>query len=174
MLTLKTTMLMALTRLSRAADLCSLDIHTRSFVAKGVIFRATHLSKQSRPSKPLNDFFFPAFQEDLIICPVTTLKAYEDRTLQFRKDHTNVFKSKLFLSWIGKHDPVSSSTIARWLKTCMLEAGIDINIFKPHSVRGAKCSKAAGVGVITKDILDAADWSSEGTFQRFTIDKTRT
>ena len=25
----------------------------------------------------------------------------------------------------------------------------------------------SGVGVTTKDILDAADWSSEGTFQRF-------
>ena len=49
----------------------------------------------------------------------------------------------------------------------MLEAGIDINIFKPHSVRGATCSKAAGMGVTTKDILDAADWSSEGTFQCF-------
>ena len=49
----------------------------------------------------------------------------------------------------------------------MSEAGIDIGIFKPHSVRGATCSKAAGAGVTTKQILEAADWSSEGTFQRF-------
>ena len=49
----------------------------------------------------------------------------------------------------------------------MAEAGIDISIFKAHSVRGASCSTAAGVGVTTKDILDAADWSSEGTFQKF-------
>ena len=49
----------------------------------------------------------------------------------------------------------------------MEEAGIDISIFKVHSVRGASCSSAAGAGVTTKDILDAADWSSEGTFQRF-------
>ena len=174
MLSLKTTMLMALTRPSCAADLCSLDIQTRSYVAKGMIFRATHLYKQSRPSKLLTDFFFPAFQEDSIICPVATLKAYEDRTLQFRKDDSDVFKSKLFLSWIGKHDPVSSSIIVRWLKTCTLEAGIDINIFKPHSVRGAACSKAAGVGVTTKDILDAADWSCEGTFQRFYNRQKRT
>ena len=167
MLTLKTMMLMALTRPSRAADLCSLDIQARSYVTNGVIFRATHLSKQSRASKPLADFFFPAFQEDVNVCPVSTLRVYEDRTLQFRNDGTGEMKSKLFLSWIGKHSPVSSSTIARWLKTCMLGAGIDINAFKPHSVRGATCSKAAGVGVTTKDILDAADWSSEGTFQRF-------
>ena len=46
----------------------------------------------------------------------------------------------------------------------MADAGIDISIFKAHSIRGASCSTAAGVGV---DILDAADWSSEGTFQRF-------
>ena len=51
----------------------------------------------------------------------------------------------------------------------MADAGIDISIFKPHSVRGATSSKAAGVGGTVKDILDAADWSSEGTFhdQRF-------
>ena len=49
----------------------------------------------------------------------------------------------------------------------MEEAGIDISIFKAHSVRGAACSLAAGVGITTKDILDAADWSLGGTFQRF-------
>ena len=48
----------------------------------------------------------------------------------------------------------------------MAEAGIDISIFKAHSIRGSSCSTAAGVGVRSKDILDAADWSSEGTFQR--------
>ena len=61
LLTLKTTMLMALTRPSRSADLSGLDIHTRSYVSNRVTFRATHLSKQSRSSKPLSDFFFPAF-----------------------------------------------------------------------------------------------------------------
>jgi len=49
----------------------------------------------------------------------------------------------------------------------MAEADIDISIFKAHYIRGASCSTAVGVKVTTKDILDAADWSSEGTFQRF-------
>jgi len=49
----------------------------------------------------------------------------------------------------------------------MKDAGVDISIFKSHSVRGATCSKAAGVGVTTRRILEAADWSSEGTFQKF-------
>ena len=46
----------------------------------------------------------------------------------------------------------------------MEEARIDIFIFKAHSVRGGV---ATGAGVTSKDILDAANWSSEGTFQRF-------
>ena len=49
----------------------------------------------------------------------------------------------------------------------MADAGKDISIFKAHSIRRASCSTAAGVGVTNKVILDAADWSSEGTFQQF-------
>ena len=51
----------------------------------------------------------------------------------------------------------------------MEDAGIGISILKSHSVRGVTCFKAAGEGVTTKQILEAADWSSEGTFQKFYI-----
>ena len=48
----------------------------------------------------------------------------------------------------------------------MSEAGIDIvGIFKSHSVHGATCSKTAGAGVTTKQILETADWFSETTLQ---------
>ena len=46
--------------------------------------------------------------------------------------------------------PVSSSTRARRLKCFMAEAGIDISIFTIHSVRGASCSTATGVGLQPK------------------------
>ena len=62
---------------------------------------------------------------------------------------------------------MSSSTIGRWLRTCLLETGIDTSVFKAHSVRGTSCSTAAWSGVTISDILKAADWSSEGTFQTF-------
>ena len=46
-------------------------------------------------------------------------------------------KILIFLAWIGKHDPVTSSTIDyRWLKTCLSDAGIDTGICKAHSVGG--------------------------------------
>ena len=70
---------------------------------------------------------------------------------------------------VEKYDPVTSSTIARWLKTCLTEAGINTDIFKVHSVRGASSSTAVSAGVTTADILKAADWSSAGTFQKFYV-----
>ena len=166
-LTLKLVMLMALTRPSRTMDLSKLDIGYRHFTTSGVLFKPQHLSKQSRPSKPLADFFYPRYAEDETICPVVTLQAYEARTIEFRSLSTDKKNSLLFLSWIGKHEPVTSSTIARWLKTCLSEAGINTEMFKAHSVRGASSSTAATAGVTTSDILQAADWSSVTTFQKF-------
>ena len=48
LLTMKTAMLMALTRPSHSADLSSLDLQTRSYVSNGVIFKPIHLSKQMK------------------------------------------------------------------------------------------------------------------------------
>ena len=128
----KTAMLIALTRPSRSADLSKLDICSRTYTSKGVIFLPSHLSKQSHSTKPVNEFFFPYYAVDKALCLVMSLKRYEECTASFRSKKSNY----LFLSWIGKHEPVTSSTIARWLRTCLQEAGIDTNTFKAHSVRG--------------------------------------
>ena len=62
-LTMKTVMLLALTRPSRSADLSKLDVHMCSFKSNGVVFRPVHLTKQSRSSRPMADFFFPSSQK---------------------------------------------------------------------------------------------------------------
>ena len=38
--------------------------------------------------------------------------------------------------------PVKSSTVARWIKSCLQKAGIDTSKFQAHSVRAAATSKA--------------------------------
>ena len=75
----------------------------------------------------------------------------------------------LLRSFIGSHGPVSSSTVAtcRWLKVCLKNAGVDTSKFQAHSVRAAATSKARLSGLTVEDILKAADWSSEGVFQKF-------
>ena len=56
-LSIKTAMLMALTRPSRSTDLAKLNLNTHSYTGKGVSFQPVHLSKQSHPSKPITEFF---------------------------------------------------------------------------------------------------------------------
>ena len=87
------------------------------------------------------------------LCPVKSLTLYIERTWGNN--------DQLFIK------PVTSSTIARWLKLVMESAGIDTSVFKAHSVRSASTSAAAMQGVTTEDILSAADWNTELSFQRF-------
>ena len=126
-LTIKTTMLLALTCPSRGADLAELDLNHRSFLPEGVLFTPVHLSKQSRPSHNRVKFFFPAFKDDKNLCPVETLKVNERKTFTFRNSSG---RNHLLRSFIGKHGLVTSSTVARWIKTCLHKAGIDTSNFR--------------------------------------------
>ena len=161
-LTHKLAMLMALTRPSRSADLAKLSLDRRSYSPEGVTFIPTELAKQSRQQKHGTEFFFPCYPQDNRLCPVMALREYETRSALIRVSH-----STLFLSINKLHKPVSSSTIARWLKSLLNKAGGDTKISKAHSVRSASTSAAATSGITTGDILKAADWSSKAVFQKF-------
>ena len=104
--------------------------------------------------------FISSFPSWLNLCPVQTLRIYEQRTHALRSCDTLLVKP---------HKPVTSSTIARWLRTVLEKSGIDISIFKAHSVLGAAAT-AASMGGIT---IKAADWSSESVFTKFYYKPTR-
>ena len=160
----RTVMLMALTRPSRSADIANLSLGHRKYSPEGVSFQPTQLAKQSRPSKAITEFFFPSFSGNPLLCPVTTLRAYEDRTKERRGDDN---RFNLFIALIRPYRPVSSSTIARWIKSTLTKSGINTDIFKAHSVRSAAVSSAANAGVTISEIISAADWSNETVFQKF-------
>ena len=163
-LTIRTVMLFALTRPCRGTDLAALNLSSRAYRPEGIIFTPTQLSKQSRPACCNVVSFFPSFQEDKRLCPVEALKAYEAKTSEFCKDRNDTC---LFRSFIGEHKPVCSSTIARWLKSCLQKTGVDTLVFQAHSTRAASSTKAVLSGLTVKEIMSAADWSSKGTFQKF-------
>jgi len=152
----KLTMLLALTRPSRSADLSQLNLRRK---ADGVCFYPNVLAKQSRQGSQIAKFSFPA---NPVLCPVMALKAYEYKTKPIRGDET-----RLLISFIKPHKAVTSSSVARWLKSVLSAAGIDTAIFSAHSTRGTSSSAAANVGITTNDILKAANWSSESVFQKF-------
>lgn len=72
----------------------------------------------------------------------------------------------VFVSYVT-FKSVSSSTIARWLKTVLKLSGIDISMFKAHFFRSASVSAAFDRGCSLQSIFKTADWSSDKTFRRF-------
>ena len=95
---------------------------------------AEHL-KTSKPGKSL-EVKFMSLPEDPSLCTMSTLGEYILSTEKLRSS------SKLFISFIRPHKPVSTSTVGRWIKSVLSSAGIDISVFKAHSVRGAAVTNA--------------------------------
>ena len=94
------------------------------------------------------------------------LRQYEQVTYSFRLNGKEV-SNPLFLSYIKPHKPVSIDRIAHWMKDLLKKAGIDVSVFKAHSVRGASTTAARNKGVYIGDILHTANWSSDSTFHQF-------
>ena len=61
----------------------------------------------------------------------------------------------------------SRDTIRRWIQQIMIKAGIDINVYKPHSVGSAATSKAKAANASLVEIMQTAGWSSAATFAKF-------
>ena len=49
----------------------------------------------------------------------------------------------------------------------MIDAGIDMGLFSPHSTRAAATSAAARMNVYTATILRTAGWAAYNTFRTF-------
>ena len=116
----KVAMLLALTRPSRSADLSQLDLSRRVYKPDGVCFHPSSLAKQSRQSSKIANFFFLLFLDDILLCPIAAIKAYEEKTTLFRGKET-----RLLLATIKPHRAVSSSSVACWLKSLLEASGID-------------------------------------------------
>ena len=160
----KLAMLMALSNADRCSDLAALDLNHRSFHCNGVQFIIPGLTKTRRSGPPL-EVFYPAFPPEPKLCPMLTLQCYEERSGHFREASGG--SNPLFISVRRPHRPVKPSTLGHWLKSVMKLSGIDTSIFTAHSTRGAATSKAKVQGASIRDILKAANWSSQSTFCRF-------
>lgn len=157
-LSIKLVSLFCLISCKRVSDVRALDVTARSFSPSGVTFDISRRTKTS-----ISSVFYPSFPSNKKLCPVLCLKEYELRTRAFRKPS----QPELFLSLRAPHNPVSTITLARWVKWGMSEVGIDTTNFGAHSVRSASASKLFKVGCRLEDLLRTADWSCESTFRDF-------
>lgn len=158
MLSAKLTMLLCLVSIKRVSDVKALDITTRQFAPTGVLFKVSRRTKTN-----LNTIFYPYFPAHPKLCVGQCLKAYEQRTANLRTSS----HSQLLISFRRPHLPVSSASLARWVRWVMSLAGIDVSVFGAHSTRGAMASKAFWAGSRLEDILRSADWSNDSVFKTF-------
>ena len=97
-------------------------------------------------------------------CSIYCLNEYLRRTEQRREEDQT--KTRLSLIVVKPYKPAVKSTIARWMKMTIHEAGIG-ELFSAHSVRGPAATAAHMKGMAVSDILSIADWSSDNVFKAF-------
>ena len=135
--TYKLAMSMALTRPYRSADLAKLDLNHRTYSVEGVTFLPTASSMESRQQKHGMEFHFPSYPQDELLCPVTALREYEFRTKSLSGSYTSLFISASKLKNQYARRPSHDG------RNCFLEAGVDTEISKAHSVGSASASVAS-------------------------------
>lgn len=166
MLSCKLVALLALTSAGRASELNQLNVKFMSNSETCISFKMSKPTKTCKPGNPLQSIVFNAFDTDSL-CVVKCIRSYLERTSSFREISDNIDRSWLLLSFVKPHHPITTSSVSRWLKTIMAEAGINTNQFKAHSTRSASVSKAYFAGVSVTDIMQQAHWAKESTFARF-------
>ena len=84
-----------------------------------------------------------------------------------KRPHTGSEFIREIRACVRPHKAVSRETISRWISSVMLDAGLDVNIFSPHSLRAATSSKVRKAKVPINTILETAGWTRESTFRQF-------
>ena len=158
-------MLAALITAARSSSVNKMNLCFRYSKPNGVLFKVPGLTKCAGLKMPLQNLFLASFPPGKRLCFVKYLKQYEKVTENSWQKTENT-PNLLFISYVKPHKPVTSATIARWVKTVLSLTGID-DIFTAHSTRGASTSAAVRAGVALPDIMEAADWSRESTFKKF-------
>ena len=160
-LTFKLVTLLALVTGQRAQTLQALDINLCQFDNNCVTFTIHKLLKHNTAFNTLgNKVIIPYYDINKKICPAVCLKQYMKRTKRERSS------SQLFIGLQTPFLPISTSTISRWIKLTLGEAGIDTSLYKSHSTRAASTS-AASKSLDISYILKAASWKKASTFRRY-------
>lgn len=166
-LTKKLVCLLALCKASRSSDLCALDLTGYRETQSGVVFSHVHLRKTSKINF-LPESYYPKYPDNRKLCVVDAIKMYIEKTAELRKS------PRFLIATRKPYKSVSSKTVARWILDFMGKSGVNVSLFKSHSIRSASTSLAYQRGVSLSDIQKSADWGSTHTFFKFYLRPTDT
>lgn len=157
----KVVILMLLLSGQRGQTLHLLDIRNMTVSDLRVSFRLGDPLKTSRPGAHISELVFLAYPTDRKLCIVTSIINYLERTRAVRGEITGFFLTTKTPIRVASRD-----TLRRWTKDIMQAAGIDLNIFSPHSTRSSSTSKAA-LKLPLSTIISTVGWSRASTFTKF-------
>lgn len=161
-LTLKVCIMLALLGAARTQLLKAFRVDKLDISDSCIRLRVDELMKTDRPGKVGHELVLKAYPVDRRLCIVRAMKEYLEVTKTRRtNDH------QLLISIKEPHGPVSKDTIAKWIREMLALAGLDVNIYKAHSVRAASVSAAKLNFVPIQDIIKRADWTTEQTFNKY-------
>jgi site-specific recombinase XerD len=135
-LTRKLVMLLLLVSGQRGQTIHSLTLQGMALSDSSCQFQVLEHLKTSKPGGSPTVIRFQKYDQDANICPLLTLAEYLKRTKSLRGD-----EDQLFISYLKPYKAVSHDTISRWVKQALADAGINTNIYTPHSTRAASTSK---------------------------------
>ena len=159
-LTYKLCALILLATAQRVQTLHKIQVKNIKFFDDKCEILITEKLKHSKPGSPKTILKFERFRDNDKLCVVLTLKEYLKRSENVRNKSDG-----LFLCLVKPYGCASKDTLARWLKSVLIDAGI--NDFCSHSFRSASSTAMAKAGVAIEDILSSAGWSNAKTFRKF-------
>jgi len=158
-LTLKLVMLTALTTAGREQTLNLLNLEGMVKDDSCIVFAISSNVKQSRPTSSLTECIvkLKAYPFEEKLCVFHKCSVYIDKTscLRDRKPNSCLFTKTL------------TGGLQSVMQSVMQSAGMDVTIYKPHSVQSAAASKAKANHATLDEIMKTAGWSSAATFANF-------
>ena len=167
LLTWKTAMLLALAAGARSSEIRLLNTKFMIMDQNRIVFKLVAFTKTRKRGSAIPSLEFSALTTEPSLCVVLCVSQYMSRSKNWRGRSDGVDRHQLLLSMREPHHAVVASTVAGWLKKLMQAAGVDVDCFKPHSIRAASTSKAADKGLAVEEIMERANWSNPSTFKRF-------
>ena len=161
-LTFKLVSLLALATAHRVQTLSLIKISDMTISKSNVIIKISEQIKTSRVGVAQPSFSLPFFKERKGACVATVLLKYVKRTKVLRGN-----EDYLFITFKRPYHRATAQSISRWIRCCLVEAGIDPK-YTAHSTRHAATSAAEARGLDVNIIKSTAGWSaSSQVFAKF-------
>ncbi len=138
-----------------------LDIDFMHAGSDGLVFYIPTILKTTTPRSHQEPLVLKSYPDNPALCIVLHINLYIAATQNVRKS------KKLLLSYVPPYGPVTTSTVSRWVKQTLGEAGINIHTFSAHSTRSSSSSAAKAKGLSVNEIRKAAGWKGTSTFATF-------